>query len=216
MIPFDGWWFPDGEVQLPRAMDKQHNPQLDHRGVQRPTWQYSKYAAAVALLPLERRRVALDVGAHVGLFAYWMQRDFDHVICVEPNPDAVACLQLNLRDDRPHTIYLGAAGAQRGEGQLVIEPGMSGSAQLTIGCGTPVTPIDDLLLPPIDFLKIDVEGSELPALMGGQALIQRSRPVILIERLPNVPTAQAAIDLLIAWGATVRTTLGNDVILSWL
>jgi hypothetical protein len=42
--------------------------------------------------------------------------------------------------------------------------------------------LDDLHLGPIDFIKIDVEGFELPVLKGGEETIKKWRPIICIEQ----------------------------------
>ena len=41
--------------------------------------------------------------------------------------------------------------------------------------------MDSLSLPDIDFLKMDIEGAELPALIGGRELLLRSRPILAIS-----------------------------------
>ena len=46
-----------------------------------------------------------------------------------------------------------------------------------------VTTIDHLVLPRVDFIKIDVEGMELDVLRGGVATIERDRPPMQIEWL---------------------------------
>jgi hypothetical protein len=43
--------------------------------------------------------------------------------------------------------------------------------------------IDEINLPRVDFIKIDIEGMELEALEGGRATIEKSRPVMLIEKI---------------------------------
>jgi FkbM family methyltransferase len=59
-----------------------------------------------------------------------------------------------------------------------------------------VLPLDDLALAP-DFIKIDVEGSELRVLRGLADTIERSRPILLIERSGDF---QAIRELLSARG----------------
>ena len=97
MMRFDEWWFPDGETQLVDQM-AMHNVRIDGR----LTWQYHKYVAALSLLPLNRRRVAVDVGAHVGLWSYFMARDFGAVHAFEPNVEAAICWK--------RAIVIGPAG----------------------------------------------------------------------------------------------------------
>jgi FkbM family methyltransferase len=43
--------------------------------------------------------------------------------------------------------------------------------------------LDALALPRVDLIKIDIEGMELEALEGAQQIIERSRPVILVESI---------------------------------
>jgi len=43
--------------------------------------------------------------------------------------------------------------------------------------------LDELNLPRLDFIKIDIEGMELEALAGGQATISKYRPILLIEKI---------------------------------
>ena len=56
----------------------------------------------------------------------------------------------------------------------------------------PVVPIDDLTLTP-DFVKIDVEGSEMGVLRGMMATIERCKPVFMIEFDPGQATGIADI-----------------------
>ena len=43
--------------------------------------------------------------------------------------------------------------------------------------------LDEFGLPRVDLIKIDVEGMELEALEGGAKMIERSRPIMLIEKI---------------------------------
>jgi len=47
--------------------------------------------------------------------------------------------------------------------------------------------LDELNLPRVDFIKIDIEGMELEALAGGQETIRRYRPILLIEKIKTDP-----------------------------
>jgi FkbM family methyltransferase len=53
--------------------------------------------------------------------------------------------------------------------------------------------LDALNLPRVDLIKIDVEGMELEALEGARAMIQESRPILLVESI------KAGRDLLRLW-----------------
>lgn len=45
--------------------------------------------------------------------------------------------------------------------------------------------IDDLMLPRLDFIKLDIEGMELEALLGAQKTIANFRPIMLIEAIKS-------------------------------
>jgi len=45
----------------------------------------------------------------------------------------------------------------------------------------PLIALDDLTLPRLDLIKIDIEGMEIEALRGADALIRKTRPMILLE-----------------------------------
>lgn len=59
-------------------------------------YQGHKYRLALSRVPPSRRRVAVDVGSHVGLWAWQMAKDFQKVICFEPMPIHVACWHKNM------------------------------------------------------------------------------------------------------------------------
>ena len=43
--------------------------------------------------------------------------------------------------------------------------------------------LDEINLPRVDFIKIDIEGMELEALEGARQTIDRSQPIMLLERI---------------------------------
>jgi FkbM family methyltransferase len=55
--------------------------------------------------------------------------------------------------------------------------------------------LDALALPRVDLIKIDVEGMEMEALEGGRQVIERSRPILLVEQI------KSARETLRAWMA---------------
>lgn len=82
------------------------------------------------------------------------------------------------------------------EGQAVFQHVVGRSARSglrRVKYPDPNQPIDEIrvrvdtldrIIPPdvrLDFLKVDVEGGELPALRGGAAVIRRSRPMVMFE-----------------------------------
>ncbi len=69
----------------------------------------------------------VDVGANIGMFALWTEPQIPQgrLICIEPNPPALECLSLNIRQNnlRNVTVVAAAAGGQDGTMELVCHPG---------------------------------------------------------------------------------------------
>lgn len=222
MIRFDAWWFPDGETQLPDEMSKV-NLRVDGR----LTWQYHKYVAALSLLPLDRRRVAVDVGAHVGLWSYYMARDFAELHAFEPNIEAAWCWGRNLPagtvngcDARLHQCAL---GADHGIVTLEQAPGQSGGAHIwpIASAGAEGTieqrPLDDFELDAVDLIKIDVEGYETAVIEGARKTLLRCKPIVIVEEAlwSRYGYDSAPATDLVRLGMQQRTALGPDKIYEW-
>lgn len=173
-----------------------------------------------AALPFCRqRRLALDVGAHIGLWAVQLAEHFEQVAAFEPHPDSFAALAENVAG-KAVALHQYALGNEIGTTWLseiglaahVAPAGENGTVEIE------VVNLDAIELPPIDFLKIDVEGFETFVLRGGARTIQRDRPVIVIEQKHERRYGlddQAAVKLLKQWGAVVEWRMKNDYCLRW-
>lgn len=213
MFQFDAWWFPDGETHLPTWM-REANARVDGR----LTYQFHKYHLARSFC--RRRQHAVDVGAHVGLWTYWMARDFAAVDAFEPHEQHAACWHSNIppRDGvRLHTCALGATI------QLVcLQDGDGSSSRSYIAEGTTVLMrrLDEFRIPQVSFLKLDCEGYEVFVLEGGRDTIWRCRPVIIVEQKTGCAQRfgrgeTEACQWLRAMGARCRANLGGDYIYTW-
>lgn len=179
MIRFDKWTLPDGETHLQSWM-RQKNRRVDGR----LTYQYEKYEAAVK--HCRQRRVAIDVGSHVGLWAYWMARDFAQVECFEPKAEHGLCWMDNMAarlNARLHPLALGRTDATVG---LITGPSSSGDTTVDPnGSGVPMTALDSFEFQSVDLLKIDCEGYEAFVIEGAIDTLARCRPVVIVEQKPG-------------------------------
>lgn len=150
----------------------------------RPAYQRHKYLAALELLPAERRRVFVDVGAHVGLWAYQAERDFAAVVSFEPVARFAALYPFNMRSDR-WRLHRCALGAERGGVSLDVRETDTGCTHIASAGEIPLRRLDDFALPVADLVKIDVEGFELPVVQGAVETIARCRPLIVVEQKGN-------------------------------
>lgn len=139
----------------------------------------------------------LDVGAHLGIYAHRMARlvgSGGRVVCVEPQPLLATYLRKAFADAHNVEIHEAALSDEPGERvlSLPVEGGRRpnrGKASLEPVTGparpisVPVTTLDtlDLGRGRLTFVKIDVEGHELPMLRGATRTIGEHRPVLLIE-----------------------------------
>jgi len=125
----------------------------------------------------------VDVGANIGDTTLCFSSrvgDSGLVVAIEPHPRTFHYLQGNLRLNRTKNVSALniALGSQRGEVQFidqkqddmnrVVENG--GSLRVSIKA------LDDIVDPHrrVNFLKLDVEGFELPVLRGGDATLRRT------------------------------------------
>lgn len=146
----------------------------------------------IALLPqlVDPDRLALDVGANMGVYTYALAPLAAHVHAFEPQPACCATIEA-WAERRNVTVHQAAAGAAASELTLYIpvEAGRAISTRAsfapldgpTVAIDVPVRPIDGFRLGPIGFIKIDVEGYEDDVIRGAEATLVRDRPVLLIE-----------------------------------
>lgn len=214
MMTYDAWTFPDGERHLPAKLAK-GNLRVDGR----LTYQYALYAEGAR--HCAARRVAVDVGAHVGLFSFWMVRDFDQVVAFEPVATHRACWLANV-PARPQDVLHGCAlGARAGGVRLEPVTVTSSGGTYVAGPGdVPMRTLDSFALPVVDLLKVDCEGFERDVLKGALATLTRTRPVCIVEQRPaQVARYHAgpteAIALLRQLGAQVAWTDRRDYVLVW-
>jgi FkbM family methyltransferase len=136
------------------------------------------------------RGTALDIGANHGVYSYFMVRHFDRVVAFEPQP---ACVQ-TLRSWAKGRVEIRqvALSDREGYGQLAIpvKAGvpLTGYARLDAPVGdtssqlpVSVERLDDQGIDNVRFVKIDVEGHELEVLRGGDVLLRRDHPILLVE-----------------------------------
>jgi FkbM family methyltransferase len=137
-----------------------------------------------------RGGTALDIGANHGVYSYFMVRHFDHVVAFEPQPACVETLETWARGRVD--VRQVALSDQAGVGQLTVPVRsgvpLTGYARLDgavdgVRSHLPVRleRLDDQGLHDVRFIKIDVEGHELSVLRGGEALLRRDHPVLLVE-----------------------------------
>lgn len=217
MKQWRGLWFPDTETHLIEWMQAN---QVIVGG--RPAYQYAKYERALGLLPADRRRIAVDVGANIGLWSRVMLLDFLKVIAFEPVAAYRRCLELNAGEAEVHEVALGAG---RGFVNLFnVTPGSCGDTRVEMNAEvrpTPMAPLDMYELPALDLLKIDCEGYEQFVCEGALETLRRCKPAVIVEQKPGHASKsynlddQGARKLLESIGMKVRAEMSGDFIMGW-
>ena len=130
----------------------------------------------VALKHVKNWRVCLDIGSNIGQWTRPLARKFKSVICFEPNPNFRECFSKNIVE---HNVILWPYGlsdkvhsANQQFNSTVLNEGEG-----DIECKT----LDSFKLTNVDFVKIDVDGFEVPLLKGAKETLQRNNPVVNIE-----------------------------------
>lgn len=178
MIQHQGIWLPDGETHLTKWMTEAGEI-VDGKG----TYQIKKLRAAVAFCP--QKRTAIDVGAHCGMWSMQLAKMFDSVIAFEPVEAHRDCYMRNMEAMNNFVLCPVALGAAPGSISMFTAPTSSGDSWVKGAGDIPMVTIDSYHVDEVDFIKIDVEGSELNVLKGAVETIERCKPVIIVEQKPG-------------------------------
>lgn len=138
-----------------------------------------------------RFRTAIDIGANRGEYTFEMSRLFDSVWSFEPNLE----VSRPIRSAKLKNVHFQPFGISSREGVASMNvPVVNGRAVDGLGSlefddrsdvnnrlDIQLRTLDSFNIRDVDFIKMDVEGHELNALMGAVNTIDLSRPLFLIE-----------------------------------
>lgn len=131
------------------------------------------------------RDLILQAGGNVGVYPVALADHFQKVVTFEPDPVNWECLTRNLaaRDSLKRVDPIrGALGQVAGRCAMVpVKASNCGAHRIGPGDAIDVWTVDELMLPALDCIWVDCEGSELFALMGAAQTIERFSPVICAE-----------------------------------
>ena len=132
-------------------------------------------------------------GTFFGDFLPAISRAYELVWAFEPNPDSFKCAEITIRLNDLANVNITNAAMGRAEGRLSLrtEHGgeyLGGGSFIVDEPGeTPVVPLDSIIPPDrhIGMIHLDVERFEGPALEGARRTIERCRPTIVLETVPE-------------------------------
>ena len=129
----------------------------------------------------KEKRTAIQAGGNAGMYPLELNSIFYRVLTFEPEDGNFHCLVENVSCHPSIKPYKGALGNEREGVCLSGWPPNSGAYKVS-GKGTiKQYVIDDFNLKDVDFIQLDIQGSELKALYGAVETIERTHPVIMLE-----------------------------------
>ena len=148
-------------------------------------YQLKEYNAAIEAT--KQKRVAIDIGANLGMMSARMVKDFEFVHAFEPlfgehlrknvHADNIKTYDYAV-GDKPDTVTM-RIGVYHSGGSNIISNESKDSNQ--VYKDVQVVTIDQYELNNVDFIKIDVEGYEWYVLQGCKNTIDKNKPVLLVE-----------------------------------
>jgi len=140
--------------------------------------------------------VIIDAGAHIGLATLYFKKTFPgaRITAIEPNPSSAVLLEKNIWENQLSDVIVvtSALAADAGQKTFYIDegntewfstsgfyPGAWNGQQETKSLPMPTLPLNDFLSHPVDFLKMDIEGSELEVLTAAGSQLQQVKHLIV-------------------------------------
>ena len=141
---------------------------------------------------VDPEKAAYDIGANLGVYTYFLIQNAKEVHCFEPNPDLQRNLQATFgkkihlhpfalsNESGTATLRFPILNGTRYHGWGSLEKNFSEESEV-ISHEVEIKVLDEQELPPVGFIKIDVEGHERAVLEGAKAILEEQRPRLLIE-----------------------------------
>lgn len=148
----------------------------------------------------------IDIGGWYGPWTRRLVHRAGQVVVIEPTP-----LHEVLRRTLPPRVDVIAAAASDGCGEAELwvpsaDAGVRGVSSLHRrdihgeSIKVPLVRVDEMGLRDVTFIKIDVDGHEVPVLRGAAAVIQRDQPRLLIEVEQRIQPVTDVIGLMSSYG----------------
>lgn len=147
----------------------------------------------------KKDRLAIDVGAYIGLWTTYLAGSFERVMAFEPIDEHLVLLRRNT-ENQSNVVCRAMAVADRVAGGAMRKkkfdfpvpdawtllqyptPGLIGEESID---GTravvPITTLDALALQNVDFIKINTNGGEYEVVVGAFTTIREQKPLVLVS-----------------------------------
>lgn len=213
-----GWWLPDADTYFAKTFENQGFVGFQQERLEEAITYHKK--------SMSSNLIALDIGAHTGLWTRRLAEIFISVIAFEPDPETFACLQKNVGHLNNVTLVNAAVGDENCTVVMDTSYGVENTGgyfvQKKPGAEIQMITLDSYAISAklVSFVKIDVEGAEPLVLRGGQRLFQEAKPMVFMElkkgftsRFSEPP--RAAYNELVRMGARPVARWRADHLFSW-
>jgi FkbM family methyltransferase len=158
----------------------------------------------------------IDIGGWYGPWTRRLRHRASQVVVIEPTP-----LHAVLRRTLPARVEVIAAAASDrcGEAELWVPAADAGTRGVSSlhrrdihgeSLTVPLVRVDDLGLSRVSFMKIDVDGHEVPVLRGAETVIKQDQPRLLIEVEQRIQPVSDVINLMRGYGYRGWVLPGRD------
>jgi FkbM family methyltransferase len=171
----NGWHVPDDETRMT-------NHVIHDSSVENPD--YEQRHRDTILLHIPKKETFVDVGANIGVWSIAMLPHFKKIISFEPSPVNRKCLEANTQNRTEIRPF--AVGNENGKVLFKDSQKNCGDSKITQEAvkGTyyvDIVKLDDQKINDCSLIKIDVQGFELPVILGARNIIEKFRPWIIFE-----------------------------------
>jgi len=136
--------------------------------------------------------ICFDIGANIGYWAKYLLKisQVKELHCFEPDKQTCEILGKNISDYNNVILNQSAVSDSNNDLMLYIDPDHSGDNRpqftkdrdsILVPCCTLDSYVEEHNIKQIDFIKIDIQGGEISALIGAACVIRKFKPLILIE-----------------------------------
>jgi FkbM family methyltransferase len=199
-------WWPDSETHLtPYGL----------------TYQNTIRDLAISLVPFNKRLLAIDIGAHVGIASIHFSQVFKEVIAFEPNKVTYDCLVKNT-EGLPVTCLNRGLSNKQGFITLNVNPTNTGNTvpvqvdKVDLSNAVQVSRLDDFEFPEPNLIKIDVEGFEPLVLEGAREVLTKYSPIVIVEVKGigySKDKPEETLDILKSFGYDICFRISHDYVL---
>jgi FkbM family methyltransferase len=166
--------------------------------------------------------VALDVGADIGYYALQLSRlvgPSGRVVAFEPIPEARKRLEHNIALNAAKNIEVSGYALGNEPGTVYLEDPLkksrinlnktsAGERDIEVSIKRLDDLVDEMNLPSIDIVKMDIEGAEHLALLGMEQSLRKFRPILIVEVHNHfLPQFGSSSQQLLTW----LRTLGYEI-----